>query len=103
MFQNCTQLCGWIAAIIAATSNGSFGVPIKLVSKIDVDPLVFQVSENKKLNFQVYANCHLAKVHGAFRRGLQKCSSLIISSKYYQVLQNDSEFRHMLAGNPIIR
>jgi hypothetical protein len=46
MLQHCSQLCGWAAAILAAICIGSFGVPIKLITKVDVDPLIFQVSNS---------------------------------------------------------
>jgi hypothetical protein len=42
-FEKCTENCGWIAAIVASIGFGSFGVPIKKVSHINVDPLVMQV------------------------------------------------------------
>jgi len=39
-------MCGYLAAIIAAISFGSYGVPMKgeASTSVDVDPLVFQVS-----------------------------------------------------------
>mmetsp|Transcript_17574 Transcript_17574/g.21473 ORF Transcript_17574/g.21473 Transcript_17574/m.21473 type:complete len:459 (+) Transcript_17574:159-1535(+) len=42
MLDQCSETCGWVAGIIAALSFGSFGVPIKSVSKVKVDPLVMQ-------------------------------------------------------------
>jgi len=42
LLEKCTQSCGWIAAILATIAFGSFGVPIKKVSHINVDPLVMQ-------------------------------------------------------------
>jgi hypothetical protein len=44
MLDTCSDTCGWIAGVIGAFSFGSFGVPIKLVSNVKVDPLVMQVS-----------------------------------------------------------
>jgi len=38
----CTDSCGWIAALVAALSYGSFGVPIKATAHIEVWPLVYQ-------------------------------------------------------------
>lgn len=38
----CTEACGWFAAVSAALAWGSFGVPIKSISKVSVDPLVMQ-------------------------------------------------------------
>jgi hypothetical protein len=39
---NCTESCGWMAAMIAALAYGTYGVPIKETKKIPVHPLVFQ-------------------------------------------------------------
>jgi hypothetical protein len=44
MLDQCSEFCGWTAGFIAALSFGSFGVPIKLISNVNVDPLVMQVS-----------------------------------------------------------
>lgn len=43
--EKCTELCGYAAAIAAALSYGSFGVPVKseVAKRLDVDPLVMQV------------------------------------------------------------
>jgi Transmembrane family, TMEM144 of transporters len=41
-FDQCSDRCGWIAAIVAALSYGTFGVPIKETVSIDVHPLVLQ-------------------------------------------------------------
>jgi glucose uptake protein GlcU len=38
----CGDECGWIAAVIAAVTYGSFGVPICSTKHIDVHPLVMQ-------------------------------------------------------------
>lgn len=40
----CTDACGWFAAIISALCFGSFGVPVKggPASKVNIDPLVMQ-------------------------------------------------------------
>lgn len=38
----CLESCGWISGIIAAIGFGSFGVPIKSIYKLNVDPLVMQ-------------------------------------------------------------
>lgn len=38
----CTDACGWVAAVAAALSYGSFGVPIKATKDVDVWPLVYQ-------------------------------------------------------------
>eukprot|EP00557_Chaetoceros_sp_GSL56_P006594 CAMPEP_0176487788 /NCGR_PEP_ID=MMETSP0200_2-20121128/6337_1 /TAXON_ID=947934 /ORGANISM="Chaetoceros sp., Strain GSL56" /LENGTH=398 /DNA_ID=CAMNT_0017884677 /DNA_START=110 /DNA_END=1303 /DNA_ORIENTATION=- len=42
MLNQCSELCGWTVGVIGALCLGSFGVPIKLISKADVDPLVLQ-------------------------------------------------------------
>ena len=42
IFSSCTEACGWIAAVTAVLSFGSFGVPIKLASNVEVHPLVMQ-------------------------------------------------------------
>mmetsp|Transcript_13095 Transcript_13095/g.19619 ORF Transcript_13095/g.19619 Transcript_13095/m.19619 type:complete len:442 (+) Transcript_13095:105-1430(+) len=42
MLDQCSELCGWTSGFIAALSFGSFGVPIKLISNVKVDPLVMQ-------------------------------------------------------------
>lgn len=42
IFVGCTETCGWIAAVGAVLSFGSFGVPLKLTSKVDAHPLVMQ-------------------------------------------------------------
>jgi len=44
MLQECSENCGWIAAVVAALAYGSFGVPIKskTSSRLDIDPLVMQ-------------------------------------------------------------
>lgn len=42
LFSSCTDSCGWIAALIAALSYGSFGVPVKATKHIDVHPFVLQ-------------------------------------------------------------
>ena len=44
MLDQCSETCGWISGVIAALSFGSFGVPIKFISNVKVDPLVMQVS-----------------------------------------------------------
>jgi Transmembrane family, TMEM144 of transporters len=41
-FDQCSDHCGWIAAIVAALSYGTFGVPIKETVSVDVHPLVLQ-------------------------------------------------------------
>jgi len=40
----CTESCGWVAAVAAALSWGSFGVPIKgeKATSLNIDPLVMQ-------------------------------------------------------------
>ena len=43
MLEQCNDFCGWTSGIVAALSFGSFGVPIKLISNVKVDPLVMQV------------------------------------------------------------
>ena len=40
--EGCGDLCGWIAAAVAAVCYGSYGVPIKATLDIDVHPLVLQ-------------------------------------------------------------
>lgn len=42
IFDSCTDVCGWIAAPIAALSYGSFGVPIRGTKHIPVHPLMMQ-------------------------------------------------------------
>ena len=42
VFDQCTEKCGWPAALIAALAYGTFGVPIKETRSIDVHPLVLQ-------------------------------------------------------------
>lgn len=42
IFDNCSDSCGWVAAIIAAIAYGCFGVPIKETVHIDVHPLILQ-------------------------------------------------------------
>lgn len=42
MLEQCNDFCGWTSGIVAALSFGSFGVPIKLISNVKVDPLVMQ-------------------------------------------------------------
>jgi hypothetical protein len=42
MLESCSDYCGYVAAIIGALAFGSFGVPIKYVSNLNVDPLVMQ-------------------------------------------------------------
>lgn len=42
IFDNCSDSCGWIAAVIGAIAYGCFGVPIKETVHIDVHPLVLQ-------------------------------------------------------------
>ena len=49
MLDQCSDLCGWTSAILAALSFGSFGVPIKLISNVKVDPMVMQVSSTDVL------------------------------------------------------
>jgi len=41
-FDGCSDACGWAAAIVSVVSFGSFGVPIKLSSSVEVHPLVMQ-------------------------------------------------------------
>ena len=45
ILEQCSEACGYAAAITAAICMGSFGVPVKseVVSRLDVDPLVVQV------------------------------------------------------------
>lgn len=42
MLQHCTETCGWISGLIAAFAFGSFGVPIRSTSHLNIDPLVMQ-------------------------------------------------------------
>jgi hypothetical protein len=50
-----SESLGWIAAICGALSLGSFGVPVKYVSKqIQVNPLVLQVSHTNNLHFYLF-------------------------------------------------
>ncbi|KAL3924320.1 MAG: hypothetical protein SGILL_001119 [Bacillariaceae sp.] len=42
VFDQCTDACGWVAAVIAALSYGSFGVPIKGTNHIPAHPLILQ-------------------------------------------------------------
>lgn len=39
---NCSDSCGWVAAMIALVAYGSYAVPIKQTQSIEVHPLVFQ-------------------------------------------------------------
>jgi len=41
-FEGCTEYCGWVATLVAALCFGSYGVPIKETSRVDVHPLVLQ-------------------------------------------------------------
>jgi len=41
-FDQCDESCGWIAALIAAISYGTFGVPVKQTVGLDVHPFVLQ-------------------------------------------------------------
>lgn len=45
IFAGCSDSCGWIAAIVASISFGSYGVTIKESGKknVDADPLILQV------------------------------------------------------------
>ena len=45
--EKCTEVCGYAAAVAAAFSYGSFGVPVKseVAARLDVDPLVMQVRD----------------------------------------------------------
>jgi len=38
----CSETCGWLTGTVAAFAFGSFGVPIKAVSDLNVDPMVLQ-------------------------------------------------------------
>ena len=38
----CTNICGWMAALFAVLSFGSFGVPIKLMCHVETHPLILQ-------------------------------------------------------------
>jgi len=40
--EQCSESCGWISAVIAAVAFGSFGVPIRATSSLNIDPLVMQ-------------------------------------------------------------
>jgi len=42
MLHKCSETCGWISGLIAALSFGSFGVPIRSTSNLNIDPLVLQ-------------------------------------------------------------
>eukprot|EP00542_Grammatophora_oceanica_P007675 CAMPEP_0194064292 /NCGR_PEP_ID=MMETSP0009_2-20130614/82597_1 /TAXON_ID=210454 /ORGANISM="Grammatophora oceanica, Strain CCMP 410" /LENGTH=51 /DNA_ID=CAMNT_0038716717 /DNA_START=17 /DNA_END=169 /DNA_ORIENTATION=- len=44
VFDGCTDVCGWVAAVVAALTYGSYGVTIKEASKVgvEVSPLVMQ-------------------------------------------------------------
>ena len=44
IFATCSDNCGWVGAVVAALSFGSFGVPLKTSVKVEVDPLIMQVS-----------------------------------------------------------
>jgi hypothetical protein len=49
--QTCSDACGWVAGVVGAIALGSFGTPVKQISKqIQVDPLVLQVRALTLLN-----------------------------------------------------
>ena len=59
-FSQCTDSCGWVAALIAALAYGSFGVPVKATKHIDVHPLVLQSYKT----FVMFATCWLVTLLG---------------------------------------
>ena len=42
MLQECTENCGWVAAVAAVIAWGSFGVPLKTTAKVEVNFFVMQ-------------------------------------------------------------
>ena len=60
VFDNCTDSCGWVAALIAALAYGSFGVPVKATKHIDVHPLVLQSYKT----VVVFMSCWLVLLFG---------------------------------------
>ena len=54
VFAGCTEACGWTAAVVSTLAFGSFGVPIKAASSVEVDPLVMQVRANAAETFFLY-------------------------------------------------
>jgi hypothetical protein len=60
VFDTCTDACGWFAALIAALSYGSFGVPIKATKDVDAHPLVFQSYKT----FVMFVTCWGVKLLG---------------------------------------
>ncbi|EED93958.1 predicted protein [Thalassiosira pseudonana CCMP1335] len=44
--EQCSEICGYAAAMAAAFAFGSFGVPVKskVASRLDIDPLVMQAN-----------------------------------------------------------
>lgn len=46
LFATCSDGCGWAGAVVAPFAFGSFGVPLKTSVKVEVDPLVMQVSDS---------------------------------------------------------
>ena len=51
----CSDICGWLSAIFAALTYGSFGVPIKATADVDVHPLILQSYKT----FVVFLTCWL--------------------------------------------
>lgn len=52
MLHQCSESCGWMSGILAALAFGTFGVPIRSTSHLNIDPLVMQVSWLKNLKFE---------------------------------------------------
>jgi len=42
MLHQCSESCGWMSGILAALAFGTFGVPIRSTSHLNIDPLVMQ-------------------------------------------------------------
>ena len=60
IFDQCTDSCGWVAALVAALAYGSFGVPVKATKHIDVHPLVLQSYKT----VVVFISCWLMPLFG---------------------------------------
>ena len=71
MLDACSETCGLIAGVVGALSFGSFGVPIKFITNVKVDPLVMQVSHRAE-GWDVYVvkmdRSHAGDTSGDFVR-----------------------------------
>ena len=68
VFAGCTEACGWTAAIVATLAFGSFGVPIKAASSVEVDPLVMQVCQWIVVHdFETHHPSHILHIYSPTR------------------------------------